>query len=90
MALSVKIVKRRGPIARFMRWYFRRRYAVLFLSLLFTIAFVPIVSAITSGAPLMKAVLVANLFTAALSTMTRRMRRILAAVAFAVFVMAYP
>ncbi len=90
MALSVKIVKRRGPIARFMRWYFRRRYAVLFFSLLFTIAFVPIFSAVTSGAPLMKAVLVANLFAAALSTMTRRLRRGLAAIAFTVFVIAYP
>ena len=73
-----------------MRWYFRRRYAVLFCSLLFTIALVPIVSDLTSGAPVMKAVLVANLFTAALSTMTRRMRWVLAAVAFSVFVIAYP
>ena len=90
MALSDTIVRRRGPLARFMRWYFRRRYAVLFLTLLFTIAFVPIVSAVTSGAPLMKAVLVANLFAAALSTMTRRMRWVLAAIAFTVFVIAYP
>lgn len=90
MALPDKAQKRPGILARFGRWYVRRRYAVLFYSLLITIAFVPIASSISTKVPLTRAFLVANLFAAGLSTMTRTMRRWLLGTAALFFLIVYP
>ncbi len=77
-------------MARFGRWYFRRRYAILFYSLLFTIAFIPVTTATSTRVPLMKALLVTNLVAAALSTMTQKMRRVLFGSAIVMFLVVYP
>jgi len=71
-------------------WYRRRRYAVLFFTLLFTIAFVPMMNAVCPQLSLVKALLVANLFAAAMSTVRKRMRRNLGLAAVGVFILVYP
>ncbi len=90
MALSEKPHGRPHVLARFIRWYIRRRYAVLFYSLLITIAIVPVASSISSKVPLTRAFLVANLFAAGLSTMTRTLRRLLLGTAAVFFLIVYP
>jgi hypothetical protein len=90
MALPDIVLQRPGRPTRIGRWYVRRRYAILFYSLLFTIAFIPVTTATQSRVPLIKALLVANLVAAALSTMTRKMRRALFGSAIAVFLLVYP
>lgn len=90
MAQSVKSPGTSHSAARFVRWYVRHRYAVLFYSLLITIAIVPIATTISSQVPLTRAFLVANLIAAGLSTMTRILRRWLLGIAVVFFLIVYP
>lgn len=71
-------------------WYFQRRYAILFYSLLTTIAFEPVVGAVVEHSPITRSLLGANLVIAVLSSMTGRLRRVLFAVALTVWVAQIP
>ncbi|MCC6743123.1 MAG: hypothetical protein IT175_04615 [Acidobacteria bacterium] len=76
--------------SRISRWYFRQRYAVLFYSLLTTIALEPAFGIVVEHAPLTRLLLAANLVLAVLSSMTGTMRRGMLAVALLVSVAQAP